>query len=416
MRRLLLSLLIASGAAAQAPSDSLESAARRAALGGDPALALDLLSDADALSPEARILLARLALDAGQPLVSVNALADADTTDAAAHLTLGRAYASLGDASGAERAYRHAHRQRPGGTATVALAAILAQRRPSQAVSLYRLLVARDSMNPAHHGALGRVYADLDSVRLARHHLSRSFALYPRNETVALALASLLEDEPGAIRAHLTAALGAIPESADLWRARGAAAIRADALPLAVEAYRNALRFSDSTAVRLRGLGVALYYAGETPEALTVFGEAYARDSTDATILRLYGLAAHAEGDTPLALDLLTRAADAMGRRALADLYENRARIHLEQMQEEESLAWLDLSGHLAPEKDTVELNRAVVYQQFGRLSEAELAYRAFADRTIDERLRDFALGRAEMLAGIERERAETELRRRLGE
>ncbi|MEL6615803.1 MAG: tetratricopeptide repeat protein [Bacteroidota bacterium] len=416
MRCLLLVLLLASGTSAQAPVDTLETAARAAALSGDTALALDLLTTADTLSAEARTLLARLALDAGQPLVALDALADADTTDAAAHLVLGRAYATLGDASGAEVAYRYAHRQRPGGTATVALAALVAQRKPLEAVGLYRLLVARDSLNPAHHGALGRVYADLDSVPLARVHLSRSFDLYPQSERVALALAELLEEEPEAIAAHLTAALEANPESADLWRARGAAAIRADALPLAVEAYRTALRLSDSTAVRLRGLGVALYYAGETPEALEVFREAYARDSTDATTLRLYGLAAYAEGNTPLALDLLTRAADAMGRRALADLYESRARIHLEQMQEDDALAWLDLSGLLAPEKDTVELNRAVVYQQFGRLSEAELAYRAFAERTLDDRLRDFALDRAEMLAGIEQDRVEADLRRRLGE
>ena len=370
------------------------------------------------LSPEGRQLLARLGLDLGRPHLASGALAETDTTDAEGQLLLGRALQALGDARGAEEAYAHAHRLAPGGPGTSLLAALLEPRQPARALPLYRLLIARDSLNPMLHSAMGRVYARLDSLPLAREHLARAFDLYPRGEATAIALAGVLEEEPGALAAHLDRALETLPRSPELWRLRGAAAMRAGNMEGAVAGYRNALVYDDSTAARLRDLGVALYYAGDPPEAAEVLRESYRRDSTDATTLRVYGFAANESGDTPLALRLLALAADAMGREPLADLYERTARVHSENLNDEAALEYLATAEALAPEKATIVLNRAIVLQQAGKLTEALDAYRAYAARAPEAEagLKAFAEDRIATLETLQQRRIEADLRRRLNE
>ncbi|OZC03814.1 tetratricopeptide repeat protein [Rubricoccus marinus] len=368
----LLFLAVASGAAAQPEAD-----ARRLALSGDATAALDLLLGADDLSPEARRLAARLALERSRPLLAAQTLATADTSDADAQLLLGLALRALGDARGAETALRHAHRLRPGGEATADLAVLLESRRPDAALPLYRLLASQDTLNPVVLGALGRVYARLDSLPLAQEALGRAYALYPRGEAVAISLAETLEDDLDAQTAHLDTALTVLPRSSELWRLRGGAAMRAGETARAVNAYRSALVHDDSTAARLRDLGVALYYLGDVPEAFDVLRSSFERDSTDDTTLRVYGFAASENGQTALALRLLAKASDAMGREPLASLYERIGRIYSEDLQDSVALDNLSLAHALAPEDAAIAVNRAIILQQTGKRAEALAAYQA---------------------------------------
>lgn len=416
----LLLLAVASGASAQPEAD-----ARRLALGGDTAAALDLLLSADDLSPEARRLTARLALDQSRPLLAAQALVSADTSDADAQLLLGRALRALGDARGAETALAHAHGLRPGGEATVDLAALLEARRPVAALPLYRLLASQDTLNPVLWGALGRVYARLDSVPLAQEALGRAYALYPRGESVAVSLAEVLDDDLGAQTAHLDTALTILPRSPELWRLRGGAAMRSGETARAVDAYRSALANDDSTAARLRDLGVALYYLGDVPEAFEVLHGSFGRDSTDATTLRVYGFAASENGQTALALRLLAKAADAMGREPLASLYERIGRVYRENLQDSLALENLSLAHALAPEDAAIAVNRAIVLQQTGKRAEALAAYQSALAQIPETQanFRDLVEGRIEMIElmearfeGARQRRAREDLRRRLNE
>ncbi len=414
----LLLAVTASGVAAQP-------AARQLALDGDRAGALALLLHADAPTPEARHLAARLALDLSRPLVAARVLADADTSDAEAQLLLGLALRALGDARGAEQSLEFAHRLAPGGEATAALADVLSISQPAEALPLYRLLAAQDSLNPVVLSALGRVYARVDSVPLAREALSRAHALYPQGEATAIALADVLEDDLVAQTTHLDSALALLPRSAELWRLRGGAAMQAGDTPLAVDAYRSALANDDSTASRLRDLGVALYYLGDVAQASGVLQASFERDSTDATTLRVYGFAASENGDTPLALRLLAMATDAMGREPLADVYERIGRVHGEEIRDQDALEALSLAHALAPESVGIAVNRALALQRTGKRAEALEAYRAVLERIPETqvRTRDIVQGRIEMLETIDarfeearQRRVRDELRRRLNE
>lgn len=413
LRPLFLASLLAASAAAQTPLDR----ARALALDGDAAAALDLLGESAGLGSEADRLAARLALDLGRPHVAARVLAQADTADAAAQWLLGQSLQALGDLRRAESAFAHAHRADTTGAATAALAALVARRSPREAIPLYRSLASRDSLNPAVLGALGRALADADSTAEAVPVLRRAFALYPRDEATALALAHALEED-STLAAHLGAALVALPQSAELWRLRGADLMRRGASPQAVEAYRNALAHSDSTAPRLRDLGVAQFYAGATADALATLRHALSRDSTDATTLRIAGFAAHAENETALALDLLTRAADALGREALADLAEQTARVYSHSLRDEEALRQIALAEALAPERATIVLNRGVLLQQAGKYREALAAYREFVDRAgpAEAAYLPLAEERIAVLEDVEARRVQDDLRRRLNE
>ena len=415
MRSLLL-LALVSGAALAQPADSSFAAAERLALAGQTGAALARLSGS--ATPESLRLRARLAMDLGRPHLAVAALADADTLDAEAQLTLGHARRALGDTRGAETAYRHAYRAAPGGPATGPLAGLVARQRPAEAAALYRVLVAQDSANPAHHLALGRALVRLDSVERGRFHFVRAWMLYPQGEDAAVGAAETLEGDPAAQLGWTDQALRALPQSARLWRVHGAASMRVGDLDGAVEAYANALAWDDSTAARLRDLGVALYYAGRAPEAVAALRESHARDSTDATTLRVYGLAAHAENEADLALRLLARATDALGREPLADLYGEIARVQRDALRDADALASLATAERLAPEDATIVLNRAALLQQIGRLEDAERGYREFLDRApdADPSLRALAEDRAAALATIRQNRIERDLRRRLNE
>jgi tetratricopeptide (TPR) repeat protein len=258
----------------------------------------------------------------------------------------------------------------------------------------------------------------LDSVGLAQTHLARSWRLYPRGETAAVALAETLDDDPESQMSLLMQALASLPESPRLWRLRGAAAMRLGDMDGAVEAYDNALAYDDSTAARLRDLGVALFYSGQTAEAVGALRESFARDSTDATTLRVYGFAAHAENESDLALDLLARAADALKRQALAELYQEIARTQKDVLRDDAALASIELAERLAPDDPTMVLNRAALLQQMGRLDAAERGYREFLERAPEAApaLRSLAQSRAEALETIRLNRIEADLRRRLNE
>lgn len=409
LRLLFVSLLLASGALAQTRLDD----ARALSLSGDAPGALDLLLAEESLDEEAARLAARLALDLGRPHVAARVLADADSADAQAQFLLGQSLQALGDLRRAEAAYARAHRTDSTGAATAALALLVSRRNPHEAVPLYRLLVARDSTNPAHLGALGRALVHSDSTEEAVPVLRQAFALYPRDEATAIALARVLERD-STLADHLDAALAALPQSAELWRLRGADLMRRGASPEAVEAYRTALLVSDSTASRLRDLGVAQFYAGTPAEALATLRLALARDSTDATTLRVAGFAAHAENETDLALDLLARAMDALGRVALADLAEQTAQVYSHSLRDEEALRHIALAEALAPERATIVLNRGVLLQQAGRYREALAAYREFVERAGPEEAAYLPLAqeRIAVLENVEAMRQEAEARR----
>lgn len=412
-RLLLVSLFVVASAAAQSPQDR----ARSLYAAGDAPAALAVLVDEPPTDAEGTRLAARIALDLGRPLDAARWLADADSADAAAQLLLGRSYEALGDRQRAEAAYARSVRADSAAAALPSLAALVLQRSPRAAIPLYRRLASRDSLNPAPLGALGRALAGADSVAAAVPVLRRAFALYPRDEATALALARALDGD-STLTAHLDAALAALPRSAELWRLRGADAMRRGATPLAVQAYRTVLTVADTTAARLRDYGVALFYSGDTAASLEVMAASLARDSTDATALRVAGFAAHAEGQTGRALDLLTRAADAIGREALADLAEQTARVYSEALRDDEALRQIALAEALAPDRATIALNRGVLLQQAGRLSLALAAYREFVERAgpEDEAYLPLAQERIEILETIEQNRVEEDLRRRLNE
>ncbi|MEM1054466.1 MAG: tetratricopeptide repeat protein [Bacteroidota bacterium] len=413
LRALSLSLFLAAGAVAQAPLDR----ARALYASGDTPGALAMLIDSGDLGPEAALLAARLSLDLGRPLDAVEVLAGIDTTDAPAQLLLGRSLEALGDFRAAEAAYARSVRADSSEAATSALAALVVRRSPAEAIPLYIALVARDSMNPASLGALGRALAQTDSSHLAVPVLRRAFRLYPRDEATALALARVYRGT-AMLPAHLDEALRALPASAPLWRLDGADRMRRGMLGRAVDAYRTVIALDDSTASNLRDLGIALFYDGQTAEALTVLRQSIARDSADATALRVGGFAAHAEGETKEALDLLDAAAEALGRRALSDLAEETARVFITAQQDEEAFRQIDLAEALTPERATVILNRAMLQQQVGRLALALASFREFVERAGPEAAQyvPLAESRIVILENIERQRVEDDLRRRLNE
>ena len=413
MLRCLFLFCLAASVSAQTPVER----ARALHIGGDASGALAVLLDETALDADGQKLAARVALEVGRPHVAAEVLAEADTADGSAQLLLGRSLEALGNTREAERAYGLAVRADSSDVALSSLAGLVARRNEREAIGLYRALVARDSLNPTWLGALGRALARSDSLERARAVLERAYLLYPRGEATAVELAKALEGS-AALSSHLDRALNALPHSPELWRLRGAAAMRSGDLAGAVRAYGNALASDDSTATRLRDLGVAQYYEGSTADALGSFHQSLARDSTDATALRVGGFAAHAENQTDLALDWLARAADALGRLAMSDLAERTAKVHSETLNDEAALAQIALAEALAPELPILALHRATILQQLGRSALAMEAYREFLDRATpaEDRYVPLAQARLQMMEASEARRARERLRRQLNE
>ena len=422
MRLLLVVLLLASAAHAQSGPPP-HAAARLAYADGDSEAALELLrGDPARLSAAARLLRARIETEFGRPHLAAATLAEADTADGVAQRLLGRTRLELGDLAGSEAAYRRAARHAPSADGARALADVLVRRgRPAEALPLYRRLAASDSTNPALHAALGRTLRSLDSLAGAVGHFRRALALNPADEGSAVALGTILLDADSveALRAHVQASLAALPRSADVWALGGAAALASDHTEAAVEGYANALHFSDSTAVRLRDLGVARYYDRDPTAAAWALRAALARDSLDRTTLRVLGMAERDLGNPEASLRLLRAAADAMGRADLADLYEQTARAHLDLGAYDDAEAALLLAEALAPEKPTLVLNRAIVYERADASpTRAISAYRAFIEEAPPEYagLVAFAEGRVRSLEAAELDRVQEDLRRRLNE
>jgi len=283
-----------------------------------------LLLETDSLTAQGFFLLG-LSYQAGQKHErALPVLTQADSSDARVLSAIGRSLDVLGRLEEAERYYERAYQMDSTHVRTASsLARLYAERGHWAGVrDIFDRLLQEDKENSTLHAQLARAYVGLDSLEEAIVHFERAHWLNLKNVTVSLQLSKVYIDHEHYISARrvIDRSLDEHPRNARLWQRRGDIALLEDDYDYALESFRNAVAFGDSTALNYHNLGVSLYLTGDVVSAADTLMTSFERDSTHAMNAFYLGVAKKDLEYYDEALLYLHKAAELSGLSTFAEL------------------------------------------------------------------------------------------------
>jgi Flp pilus assembly protein TadD len=265
---------------------------------------VDMALAIDSEHPRARFLAADLALDAGegrQAREHFETLREREPRSAVVLNRLGLAREQMGDASGAEEAFRAATELEPlGHEPWINMGRLLrVARRHEEARHAFDEAITRA---PAHGGAhLGRGLARAATGNLegAVSDFERAAELLPNDAEPVLALGDLMRDlgrVEEAVRLYREAIEREDADSAS-WLKLGNALTLLEDYEAGASAFREAIVRAPTLAAAQNGLGACLMHLGRSADAITALESAASLDPSDPNPLMNLALLSERSGD-----------------------------------------------------------------------------------------------------------------------
>jgi tetratricopeptide (TPR) repeat protein len=181
--------------------------------------------------------------------------------------------------------------------------------------------------------SLSAVYFGVDHLISARRVLDRSLEEQPRNEA--------------------------------LWQRRGEVALQEEDYGKAVESFRNAVIFGDSTALNLRNLGVGLYLDKQYAEAHDLLEKSYQADSSDGMGAFYLGMAKMEREAFEDALRYFDRATELMGVAMIAEVELQAATTYDRMDRDGDAIRAYRLALGLDPARREILFHLAALYDAY---------------------------------------------------
>ncbi|MEM6783185.1 MAG: tetratricopeptide repeat protein [Bacteroidota bacterium] len=349
------------------PSTATEAQARYAAQ--DYAGVIDLLGEAEPVSPGLAYLLGRAYQEEYQHQRALLAFAQADTASVRVLRARAVSHERLGQTAAATASYRRALDVQPESVGlAMALARVHSEAR--QFEEAQRLLAAATEAKPETptiRVEYAKVLTALDSLDGAIVQLERAHRLAPTSATIPLLLSQvyLTADLPSSAARVLERALEAVAENPRLWARLGAVRQQLEIHDGAIGAYETALALGDSSASTWRGLGMNHYLDGAPRPALTALDASYTADSSNARTAFYLGLAHKQLEAYDEAERWLTLAATLTGREPLADILEHLADAQRFQDDYRAAIGTDQVVLYLSPGRLSTTFHLAVLFDEY---------------------------------------------------